>query len=61
MEAKCRASLNYIDQLYKFHLQNGTPMRGLPTLESKPMDLYQLKEAVERLGGYKFVSAFKST
>lgn len=56
MEAKCRASLNYIDQLYKFHTQNGTPLRGLPVLESKPMDLYQLKEVVEGLGGYRAVS-----
>ncbi|CCG84149.1 protein of unknown function [Taphrina deformans PYCC 5710] len=56
MEAKCRASLNYIDQLYKFHTQNGTPMRGLPLLDSKPMDLYQLKEAVEKMGGYRMVN-----
>lgn len=57
MEAKCRASLNYIDQLYKFHTQNGTPLKGLPLLESKPMDLYLLKETVELLGGYRIVSA----
>lgn len=56
MEAKCRASLNYIDQLFKFHTQNGTPMRGLPTLEGKPMNLYQLKEVIERHGGYSAVS-----
>lgn len=55
MEAKCRASLNYIDQLYKFHMQNGTPLRGLPLLDSKAMDLHLLKEVVERLGGYKLV------
>lgn len=55
MEARCRASLNYIDQLFKFHTQNGTPMRGLPTLDGKPMNLYQLKDAVDRLGGYKLV------
>lgn len=58
MEAKCRASLNYIDQLYKFHMQNGSPMRGLPLLDAKPIDLYHLKEVVEQLGGFRVVRPF---
>ncbi|ORY74825.1 PLU-1-like protein-domain-containing protein [Protomyces lactucae-debilis] len=56
MEAKCRATLNYVDQIFKYHTQHGTPIRGLPMLDAKPMDLYQLREVVEKLGGYKLVN-----
>ncbi|KAK6092942.1 hypothetical protein MT418_006932 [Batrachochytrium dendrobatidis] len=54
-----RTVLNYLDQLQKFHQQQGTPFTHIPTLNKKPIDLHQLKLEVQKRGGYEQVSASK--
>jgi hypothetical protein len=56
MEASARASLNFLEQLYLFHRQqgNGTSMT-IPTINGKPLDLWKLKHEVANLGGYHSV------
>ena len=55
MEGKSRTTLNYLDQLQQFHLQNGNPLTRLPTLDRKPIDLFKLKKEVARRGGHEAV------
>ncbi|GAA5968292.1 hypothetical protein JCM11641_003799 [Rhodosporidiobolus odoratus] len=57
MEASARAGLNFLEQLYLFHRQqgNGTGMT-IPTINGKPLDLWKLKHEVGNLGGYHTVT-----
>ncbi|KAK4703193.1 [histone H3]-trimethyl-L-lysine4 demethylase, partial [Phenoliferia sp. Uapishka_3] len=52
MEASARASLNFLEQLYIFHRQQGSTGIAVPTLGGKPLDLWRLKREVNDLGGY---------
>lgn len=56
MEASARASLNFLEQLYIFHRQQGSSGIAVPTIGSKPLDLWRLKREVNALGGYSKVS-----
>ncbi|KAI9103186.1 hypothetical protein DFS34DRAFT_356513 [Phlyctochytrium arcticum] len=52
MEGSSRAILNYLDQLQKFHHQQGTQFQRIPMLDKKPMNLFELKKEVAKRGGY---------
>ncbi|KTW29773.1 hypothetical protein T552_00980 [Pneumocystis carinii B80] len=52
MEGGFRANVSYLDRLFKFHKQRGSPIKVLPTIDRQPIDLYRLKRAVESRGGY---------
>jgi len=56
MEASARASLNFLEQLYLFHRQQGNAKVSIPTIEGKTVDLWRLRREVNQLGGYKDVS-----
>ncbi|KAL8293089.1 hypothetical protein RQP46_000783 [Phenoliferia psychrophenolica] len=56
MEASARASLNFLEQLYIFHRQQGSRGIEVPTISGKPLDLWRLKREVNALGGYAKVS-----
>ncbi|KAI8055345.1 JmjC domain, hydroxylase-domain-containing protein [Syncephalis plumigaleata] len=52
MEGSTRANLNYLQQLYRFHRQLGTPVRHVPQLNKRPVDLYRLRKEVMERGGF---------
>lgn len=54
-----RANLNYLDQLAKFHKQQGTNLNRFPSVDKRPLDLYKLKKAVEVRGGFDQVCKLK--
>lgn len=56
IEASSRAKLNFLEQLYQFHKQQGNPRVVVPTINHKPLDLWLLRKEVQRLGGYEAVS-----
>jgi histone demethylase JARID1 len=47
-----RANLNYLDQLARFHKQQGNSLTRFPSVDKRPLDLYKLKKAVETRGGF---------
>ncbi|KAJ3042941.1 hypothetical protein HDV00_006248 [Rhizophlyctis rosea] len=51
MEGGSRSILNYLDQLQKFHHQQGNPFTRIPMLDKKPIDLHKLKKEVAQRGG----------
>lgn len=55
MEASARASLNFLEQLYLFHRQQGSRDISIPTLCNKPVDMWKLKREVTKHGGYNEV------
>ena len=55
MEGATRSTMSYLDKLAKFHRQQGTTLTRLPSLDKQPIDLYQLKRAVDARGGFKDV------
>ncbi|KAJ3507087.1 hypothetical protein NLJ89_g6503 [Agrocybe chaxingu] len=59
IEASCRAKLNFLEQLYQFHKQQGNPRVVVPTINHKPLDLWLLRKEVHKLGGYEAVSKGK--
>ncbi|KAI1314367.1 hypothetical protein EDD11_002232 [Mortierella claussenii] len=59
MEGQTRTNLNYLEQLYKFHRQQGRPVHKIPQLDKRPIDLFQLKKEVAARGGYQKVTAGK--
>ncbi|KAJ1969572.1 hypothetical protein IWQ62_000535 [Dispira parvispora] len=59
LEGKTRANLNYLEQLYKFHAQQGHPVTKIPHLAKRPIDLYGLKNEVAARGGFQRVTAEK--
>ncbi|KPV75911.1 uncharacterized protein RHOBADRAFT_52923 [Rhodotorula graminis WP1] len=56
MEASARASLNFLEQLYLFHRQQGSSGMTLPAFGGKPVDMWRLKREVTDLGGYHAVT-----
>lgn len=54
-----RTNLNYLDQLSKFHRQNGNNLNRFPSVDKRPLDLYKLKKAVESRGGFEKVCKLK--
>ena len=59
LPAGTRANLNYLDQLSKFHKQQGTNLTRFPSVDKRPLDLYRLKKAVEVRGGFEKVCKHK--
>ncbi|KAJ3157751.1 hypothetical protein HDU89_000129 [Geranomyces variabilis] len=59
MEGGSRAILNYLDQLQKFHSQQGTQFTRIPILNKEPINLFELKKEVSRRGGYDAVTRGK--
>lgn len=57
MEASARASLNFLEQLYLFHRQQGSSGISIPTIGNKPLDMWKLKREVSNLGGYAAVGS----
>ena len=54
-----RTNLNYLDQLSKFHKQQGMNLNRFPSVDKRPLDLYKLKKAVETRGGFEKVCKLK--
>ena len=44
-----------MDQLQKYHKQNGINLNRFPSVDKRPLDLYKLKKAVETRGGFEKV------
>ncbi|RPD66829.1 hypothetical protein L226DRAFT_529234 [Lentinus tigrinus ALCF2SS1-7] len=59
IEASSRAKVNFLEQLYRFHKQQGNPRVSVPTINHKPLDLWTLRKEVHRLGGYEAVTRDK--
>ncbi|ORZ20066.1 PLU-1-like protein-domain-containing protein [Lobosporangium transversale] len=59
MEGETRTNLNYLEQLYKFHRQQGHPVLKIPQLDKRPIDLFRLRKEVTARGGYQKVTAGK--
>lgn len=59
MEGGNRVSHDYLDQLAKFHKQNGHSLNRFPSVDKRPLDLYRLKKTVERKGGFDTVCKAK--
>ncbi|KAI0355366.1 hypothetical protein OH77DRAFT_1479882 [Trametes cingulata] len=55
IEASSRAKVNFLEQLYRFHKQQGNPRVSVPTINHKPLDLWLLRKEVHKLGGYDVV------
>ncbi|KAF1935845.1 PLU-1-domain-containing protein [Clathrospora elynae] len=55
VEGGTRANLNYLDQLAKFHKQHGHSLTRFPSVDKRPLNLYKLKKAVEKRGGFERV------
>lgn len=51
IEASSRAKVNFLEQLYRFHKQQGNPRVSVPTINHKPLDLWSLRKEVHKLGG----------
>jgi len=51
--------MNYLDQLQKFHKQRGATLNRFPSVDKRPLDLYELKKSVERRGGFELVCKTK--
>lgn len=59
MDGTSRAFFNYLDQLQKFHTQQGHSLSYIPILDRKPINLLRLKKSVDELGGHKNVTEKK--
>ena len=56
LSADARASLNYQEQLQKFHAQQGHARVSIPVVDRRPVDLYNLKLNVNAMGGHETVA-----
>ncbi|KAG9317792.1 PLU-1-like protein-domain-containing protein [Chiua virens] len=56
IEASSRAKVNFLEQLYRFHKQQGNPRVSVPTINHKSLDLWLLRKEVHKLGGYDAVT-----
>lgn len=45
-----------MEQLYRYHKQQGNPRVSVPTINQNPLDLWLLRKEVHKLGGYFEVS-----
>ncbi|GJJ07299.1 hypothetical protein Clacol_001499 [Clathrus columnatus] len=59
IEAASRAKLNFLEQLYRFHKQQGNSRVSVPTVNHKPLDLWLLRKEVQNAGGYETVTKSK--
>ncbi|KAJ7228249.1 jumonji superfamily protein [Mycena pura] len=59
VEASSRAKINFLEQLYVWHQQQGNPRVSVPTINNKPLDLYALRKEVRKLGGFYVVTKKK--
>ncbi|KAG6868752.1 hypothetical protein C0993_011021 [Termitomyces sp. T159_Od127] len=59
IEASARAKLNFLEQLYQYHKQQGNPRVVVPTINHKPLDLWLLRKEVQKMGGYETVTIEK--
>ncbi|KAF9576363.1 hypothetical protein EC968_009337 [Mortierella alpina] len=59
MEGETRSSMNYVEQLQKFHSQQGHPVHKMPQLDKRPIDLFRLRKEVAARGGYQKVTGGK--
>ncbi|SMR56609.1 unnamed protein product [Zymoseptoria tritici ST99CH_3D1] len=59
VEGGNRVNNDYLDQLAKFHKQNGHNLNRFPSVDKRPLDLYRLKKTVERKGGFDLVCKSK--
>ncbi|KAF7332414.1 Jumonji superfamily protein [Mycena kentingensis (nom. inval.)] len=59
VEASSRAKINFLEQLYVWHQQQGNPRVSVPTINNKPLDLYALRKEVRKLGGFYAVTKKK--
>ncbi|KAH9855011.1 PLU-1-like protein-domain-containing protein [Lenzites betulinus] len=59
IEASSRAKVNFLEQLYRFHKQQGNPRVSVPTINHKPLDLWLLRKEVHKLGGFEVVTREK--
>ncbi|KAF9359238.1 hypothetical protein BGX34_008474 [Mortierella sp. NVP85] len=59
MEGQTMTNLNYLDQLAKFHRQQGHPVQKIPQLDKRPIDLFRLRKEVAARGGYQKVTSGK--
>lgn len=55
IEASSRARLDFLEQLYRYHKQQGNPRVSVPTINHKALDLWLLRKEVHKLGGYDAV------
>ncbi|KAI0312283.1 hypothetical protein OF83DRAFT_1146906 [Amylostereum chailletii] len=55
-EASSRAKINFLEQLYRFHHQQGNTRVSVPTINNRPLDLWLLRKEVQKLGGYNAVN-----
>lgn len=51
--------MTYLDQLQKFHQQNGNNLNKFPSVDKRPLDLFKLKKFVELRGGFAKVCQMK--
>lgn len=58
LEAASRAKINFLEQLGLYHEQ-GDSRITIPVIDRKPLDLYQLRKAVNKIGGHEEVSRMK--
>ncbi|KAF5332034.1 hypothetical protein D9758_014588 [Tetrapyrgos nigripes] len=56
IEASSRAKLNFLEQLYRYHKQQGNPRIVVPTINHKSLDLWLLRKEVHKLGGLSAVN-----
>ncbi|KAH9942560.1 hypothetical protein B0H21DRAFT_824117 [Amylocystis lapponica] len=59
IEASSRAKVNFLEQLYRFHKQQGNTRVSVPTINHKPLDLWLLRKEVQKLGGHEAVTKAK--
>ncbi|KAG6845439.1 hypothetical protein H0H87_009347 [Tephrocybe sp. NHM501043] len=59
IEASSRAKLNFLEQLYRYHKQQGNIRVVVPTINHKPLDLWLLRKEVHKMGGYETVTKEK--
>ncbi|CAK7268795.1 hypothetical protein SEPCBS57363_003273 [Sporothrix epigloea] len=59
VEGSTRVNLGYLEGLFKYHKNMGNTLTRLPYVDKKPLDLYQLKRAVDSRGGFDMVCRLK--
>ncbi|OAA65964.1 phd transcription factor [Niveomyces insectorum RCEF 264] len=59
VEGSTRVNLSYLEGLFKYHKNMGNNLTRLPYVDKKPLDLYQLKKAVDSRGGFDMVCKLK--
>jgi len=55
LEAASRAKINFLEQL-KLYLEQGDSKLTIPYIDRRPVDLYQLRKAVMKIGGHEEVN-----